>query len=213
VIVVTLERLGYVQRKPDSLNYRLGLKAYGLGRGMMKNLSIAEAALPHLRVLVDQVHLPAHLAIPDGDQGVYIQKVDTPGPDQNRHVCRPPDGSALHGGRQGDSGIWRRGKRWSAHWRSKSTSGTLANTITSSRALRRELARVRELGYAVDDEEEELAVRCVAVPVFHPNGRFAAALSVVGTTEQIPLDGIKPLAQRLKRTAAGIFPVVPIEQH
>jgi DNA-binding IclR family transcriptional regulator len=46
VIVVTLERLGYVQRKPDSLNYRLGLKAYGLGRGMMKNPSIADIALP-----------------------------------------------------------------------------------------------------------------------------------------------------------------------
>ena len=78
VIVMTLERLGYVQRKEDSLNYHLGLKAYGLGRGMMKNLTIADVALPTLRVLVDQIRLPAHLAVPDGDQGVYIQKVDTP---------------------------------------------------------------------------------------------------------------------------------------
>src|SRR5258708_37207835 len=52
VIVVTLERLGYVQRKPDPLNYRPGLKAYGLGPGVMQNLSIAEIALPHLRALV-----------------------------------------------------------------------------------------------------------------------------------------------------------------
>ena len=80
------------------------------------------------------------------------------------------------------------------------------NTITSSRSLRRELVRVRELGYAVDDEEEELGVRCVAVPVFHPGGRFAAALSVTGTTEQIPLDALESLAQRLKHSAAAIFP-------
>src|ERR1700704_4443661 len=53
VIVVTLERMGYVQRRADSLNYHLGLKAYGLGRGMMKNISIAEVAMPTLRVLVD----------------------------------------------------------------------------------------------------------------------------------------------------------------
>jgi DNA-binding IclR family transcriptional regulator len=212
VIVVTLERLGYVQRKPDSLNYRLGLKAYGLGRGMMKNLSIAEVALPHLRVLVDQIHLPAHLAIPDGDQGVFIQKVDAPGLIKiDTYVGRRMD---LH-----CTGV---GKVILAYGAEEAVERTLAkqvyirhtrNTITSSRALRRELARVRQLGYAVDDEEEELAVRCVAVPVFHPNRRFAAALSVVGTTEQIPLDGIKALAQNLRRTAAGIFPAVSIERH
>jgi len=46
VIIVTLERLGYLERKPASLNYHLGLKAYGLGRGMMKNLSVAELRCP-----------------------------------------------------------------------------------------------------------------------------------------------------------------------
>ena len=79
VIILTLEKLGYVQKKNDSLNYSLGLQAYGLGLSMMKNLSVSEVALPHMRVLVDQLHLPAHLAVPDGEQGVYIQKVDAPG--------------------------------------------------------------------------------------------------------------------------------------
>jgi DNA-binding IclR family transcriptional regulator len=79
VIILTLERLGYVQKKADSLNYGLGLRAYGLGMGMMKNLSISDVAVPHMRVLVDELRLPAHLAVPDGDQGVYIQKVDAPG--------------------------------------------------------------------------------------------------------------------------------------
>ena len=79
VIVVTLERLGYLERKPDSLNYHLGLKAYGLGRGMIKDLSLGELALPVMRVLVDRLHVPAHLAVADGEQGVYVQKVDAPG--------------------------------------------------------------------------------------------------------------------------------------
>ncbi len=210
VIVVTLERLGYVQRKPDSLNYHLGLKAYGLGRGMMKNLSIAEVALPHLRVLVDQIHLPAHLAVPDGDQGVYIEKVDAPGLIKiDTYVGRRMD---LH-----CTGV---GKVILAYGSEEVVERTLAkqayirhtrNTITSSRALRREIARVRGLGYAVDDEEEELAVRCVAVPVFHQSGRFAAGLSVTGTTAQIPLEAIEPLADQLKRAAAAIFPPIPHE--
>ena len=79
------------------------------------------------------------------------------------------------------------------------------NTITSAKAMRRELARARECGYALDDEEEELGVRCIAVPVFHPNGQFVAGLSVTGTTTQIPLEAIDGLAQKLRQTAAGIF--------
>src|SRR5260370_18597362 len=54
VIVLTLERLGYVQKRPESLNYGLGLRAYALGKSMAKSLSISELALPHMRVLVDQ---------------------------------------------------------------------------------------------------------------------------------------------------------------
>jgi IclR family transcriptional regulator, KDG regulon repressor len=212
VIVMTLERLGYVQRKDDSLNYHLGLKAYGLGRGMMKNLTIADVALPTLRVLVDQIRLPAHLAVPDGDQGVYIQKVDTPSLIKiDTYIGRRMD---LH-----CTGV---GKVILAYGAEEVVEHILAkqayirhtrNTITSSRALRRELVRVREAGYAVDDEEEELAVRCVAVPVFHPSGRFAAGLSVTGTTAQIPLEAIESLAEKLKQSAAGIFPAIPHEQH
>src|SRR6266446_4889215 len=201
VIVVTLERLGYVQRKPDSLNYRLGLKAYGLGRGMMKNLSIADIALPHLRVLVDQIHLPAHLAIPDGEQGVFIQKVDAPGLIKiDTYVGRRMDLHCTGVGKvilaYGPPDLAERllEKPLYVHY--------TKNTITSPRALRREIARVRKLGYAIDDEEEELAVRCVAVPVFRPNGRFAAGLSVTGTISQVLMTELEGIAEQLKQTAA-----------
>ena len=185
VIVLTRERLGYVERKPDSLNYHLGLKAYGLGRGVMKNLSVAEIALPSLRVLVDQIHLPAHLAVFDGDQGVYIQKVDVPSLIKiDTYIGRRMD---LH-----CTGVGKVLLAWGPvdvveHILSKQAYiRHTHNTITSARALRHELARVRRLRYAVDDEEEELAVRCVAVPVFQSGGQFIAGLSVTGTTAQLP---------------------------
>jgi DNA-binding IclR family transcriptional regulator len=79
VIVLTLERLGYVQKRVGSLHYSLGLKAYALGHSMTKNVSVSELALPHMRALVDQMHLSAHLAVLDGEQGVHIQKVEAPG--------------------------------------------------------------------------------------------------------------------------------------
>jgi DNA-binding IclR family transcriptional regulator len=204
VIVVTLDRLGYLKRKPASLNYHLGLKAYGIGHGLMKNLSIAETALPNLRVLVDQVQMPAHLAVADGDQGVFIQKVDRPSLIRiDTYVGRRMD---LHCTGVGKVILAWDTKEVAEHILSKDAYiRYTGNTITSARSLRRELTRVRKTGYAVDDEEEEMGVRCVAVPVFHPSGRFAAALSVTGTTAQLPPDAIESVAERLKRAAAGIL--------
>jgi DNA-binding IclR family transcriptional regulator len=211
VIVLTLEKLGYVQKRKGSLHFNLGLKAYALGQGMMKSMSIAEIALPHMRVLVDRFRLPAHLAVPDGDQGVYIQKVDAPGLIKiDTYVGRRMD---LH-----CTGV---GKVLLSYSPPETLERILEkqvyirhtrNTITSPRLLRREVMKVRKVGYSVDDEEEEMGVRCVAVPVFHPQGRFAAALSVVGTTLQIPLMDVENIAKALKETAAAIFSNVPDPQ-
>jgi DNA-binding IclR family transcriptional regulator len=210
VIMLTLSRLGYVQRRADSLNYTLGLKAYGLGTSMTRNLSVSRIALPHLRVLVDELQLPAHLAVADGDQGVYIEKVDAPGLIKiDTYVGRRMDLHCTGVGKVilafGAPEILARmlGKQvYIRHTR---------NTITSPKLLHREVAKVRKLGYAVDDEEEELAVRCVAAPVFQANGRFGAALSVTGTTEQIPLDAIERIARRLKESA-GVMLAPPVVQ-
>src|SRR6266446_4016958 len=147
---------------------RLGLKAYGLGRGMMKNLSIADIALPHLRVLVDQIHLPAHLAIPDGEQGVFIQKVDAPGLIKiDTYIGRRMDLHCTAVGKVilafGSSDVLERVLAKQVYIRHT------RNTITSPKLMHREVLRIRKSGYAVDDEEEEPGVRCVAVPVYHAN--------------------------------------------
>ncbi len=210
VIIVTLERLGYVQKREDSLRYMLGLKAYGLGVGMMKSLSLSEAALPHMRALSNQLRLPSHLAVPDGDQGVYIQKIDTPGLIKiDTYVGRRMD---LH-----CTGV---GKVILAFGPQELHDRLLAkqvyirytrNTITSPRVMQREITKIRKLGFAIDDEEEELAVRCVAVPVVQ-NGRFAAALSVTGTTAQIPMTAIDEVAGVLRKTATAITAPIPVPE-
>jgi IclR family KDG regulon transcriptional repressor len=203
VIVLTLERLGYVQKQPESLHYRLGLKAYALGHSMTKSLSISELALPHLRALVDQVRLSAHLAVHDGDQGVYIQKVEAPGLIRiDTYVGRRMDLHCTGVGKIllafGPPELLERLQAKEVYIR------YTKKTLTTPKALQREIIRVRKSGFALDDEEEELAVRCVAIPVFR-NERFVAALSVAGTTTQIPFNEVKALAQRLRQAAAGFF--------
>ena len=78
------------------------------------------------------------------------------------------------------------------------------NTIVTVPGLKRELSKVREQGYALDDEEDEIGVRCVGVPILDSHQRAFAAISLAGTTEQIPLDEVRTLALALKQTASEI---------
>jgi IclR family transcriptional regulator, KDG regulon repressor len=205
VIVVTLERLGYIQKRGETLHYTLGLKAYGLGQGMVRGLSIAELAMPHMRALADQLRMPVHLAIADGEQGVYLQKAEAAGVIKfDTYVGRRMD---LH-----CTGVGKVLLAWGApetleRLMAKPTYIRYTkNTLTNPRALLKELEVVRKQGYALDDEEEELGVRCVAVPVFRERGVFAAGLSVTGTTGQVPVEGVERIVAQMRRAAGAMFP-------
>jgi DNA-binding IclR family transcriptional regulator len=204
VIVTTLERLGYVQKRAGTLHYSLGLKAYALGHSMTKNVSISELALPHMRALVDQVHLSAQLAVLDGEQGVYIQKVEAPGLIKiDTYIGRRMDLHCTAVGKVilafGAADVLERILAKQVYIRHT------RNTITSPKLMQREVLRIRKLGYAVDDEEEEPGVRCIAVPIYHVNGGFAAGLSVTGTITQIPVPGAEILAGHLRKTASAFY--------
>lgn len=205
VLMATLEKLGYLQRDAESNHFFLGLKAYAFGRGMMKNLSLADLALPHMRAVVDELRLTSHLAILDRDQGVCIQKVASPS-----MICFD-----TYIGRRMDLHCTSMGKVVLAYESSdvldrfvskKAFIRYTKNTITTPAALRREMHKIRKLGYAIDDEEEELEVRCVAVPVFNRDRKFAAALSVTGTLGQLPLSVLPSVVKVLQNAADAIIP-------
>jgi IclR family KDG regulon transcriptional repressor len=70
------------------------------------------------------------------------------------------------------------------------------------------LGKVRALGYALDDEEDEVGFRCVAAPIMDDRGAVAAAVSVVGTTEEITAPRLPSLVEKVKATAAAISDVM-----
>ena len=77
-------------------------------------------------------------------------------------------------------------------------------TITSRAACKEELVKVRQKGYAVDDEEEEPGVRCVGVPVFNQLGELMSGLSLTGTTAQVLPENYDKLADLSKQASARI---------
>ena len=203
VLMVTLARLGYVQYAPNGRDFCLALKTYALGQKMARMISVSEIALPHMRALAEDLRLSAHLAVLDHAQGVFIQKAE---PEEGPHLD-------TYVGRRMDLHCTALGKVILAFSPAESTRHIFAKsafmrytprTIVTAQALRKEIGRVRRQGFALDDEEEELGMRCVAVPVMHEGIRFLAALSVSGTLAQVPPRSVDGFCARLQRAVEAI---------
>ena len=202
-ILRRLERRGYLRRDAETGKYRPGLKVLSLGRQVLSGLDIRSAALPVLRLLVERTELTAHLAVLDHGEAVYVEKVDAPGFIKmdtwvGRRMC-------LHSTGVGKALVAQlsRGEiEMLAH--AHPLTRRTPNTITSLHRLLGELERVRERGYAVDDEENNRGARCVAAPVLDGLGRVAAAVGLSGTTGQIDETSLPRLAVLVTECARRI---------
>jgi DNA-binding IclR family transcriptional regulator len=166
-------------------------------------LDLREVARPILTELMQQTGIIVHLAVLEGNEAVIIDRVEPPG----------SSAGADWVGRRLDVNCTGVGKALAAFLPNEQFEEVITarrfarhndNTIVTVGGLKRELAKVRDKGYALDDEEDEIGVRCIGVPVFDSFQRAVAAISLAGTTEQIPLDRIRPLARALKQTASEI---------
>lgn len=203
LIVLTLDRLGFITREPGSRRYSLAMKVCELGRGLMQKLLAPEVTMPLLKELAKDVQLTAHLAILEHDQAVYIQKADGPGPVRfDSYVGKRTN---LHCTAVGKVLLANTAESKIRHILEREPFARYTrHTLTTTTMLRRELAKVRQLGYAVDDQEEELDVRCVAVPVFRWSGELVAALGVAGTVDQLLPQSIETMSERLRETAQNL---------
>jgi DNA-binding IclR family transcriptional regulator len=202
VLVSTLDQLGYIKQYQSSRRFQLSSKMFSLGRRALEATPLPEIAVPHLRWLVQESKLTAHVGILEKSQVVFVQKVDGPGIikfDTYVGKC-----SQLH-----CTGL---GKVLLAFQPEEIIQSLLLNypfhrftkrTISALPTFMAELARVRQSGYAMDDEEEELGIRCIAAPIFS-EGEVTAAVSVTGTTTQIRIEEIERFVTLAKCTAAKI---------
>ncbi len=202
-ILRTLESHGYLTRDTESARYRVGLKILSLSRGALGGLDIRGIALPVMRRLMQQTSLTCHLAVLDGAEAVYVEKVE-------------PEGFIRM-----DTWVGRRmrvhatsvGKAIAAYIpqeeleqivRKVGMERRTPKTITSLPRLLKELEKVRAHGYAVDDEENNLGARCVAGPIFDERGAIVASLGLSGTTQQVSPQTMPRILEALKDAARHI---------
>jgi len=202
-ILRTLVSKGYLNRDPESGKYRVGLKILSLSRGALSGIDVREVALPIMRHLVEKTNLTCHLAILDGPEAVYIEKVE-------------PTGFIRM-----DTWVGRRmrvhatsvGKALTAHIAQEQLEKIIAEqpmerrtpkTITTLPRLLKELEKVRTQGYAVDDEENNLGARCLGAPIFNQQGMIEASLGLSGTINQVNAQTMPRILEALKDAARHI---------
>lgn len=202
ILVSTLDQLGYIRHGQSSRRFQLSTKMFGLGHRSLAATPLPEIALPQLSWLVQATGLTAHVGILEKNQVVFVQKVDGPGFikfDTYIGKC-----SELHCTAIGKSLIAFQPENAIEELLTNYTFNRFTrNTISSRSAFLLELARVRQAGYSMDNEEEELGIRCVSVPISSAMG-VAAAVSLTGTVNQIPMDNIEKIVVLARRAAAKI---------
>jgi IclR family acetate operon transcriptional repressor len=199
----TLERGGYLRRERESGQYRLGLKVLSLSHLALADLDFRQVAAPVLRQLVEATQLTAHLAVLDQGQAVYIEKVDAPGfIKMNTWVGRRMD---LHSTSVGKAlAAWLPAEELEGIWKSRGLPKRTPQTITVVSRLQHELEKVRRQGYAVDEEENSVGVRCVAAPVFNTLGEVEASVGLTGTIGQFGRSSIPKVAELVREAARKV---------
>jgi len=194
----SLQGRGYV-RHDASRKYTLGAAAFLLGDAAQR--SLARIARPHLTALVALSGETSNLAVLEGDDVVYLAQVSSPHTlrmfaEVGRHV--PPHSTAV--GKVLLSAMPR--ERAVAILGRRGLAPMTPHTITGLPALFDELDTTRARGWAADEEEQELGIRCVAVPVGR-EGRVVAALSLSGPAERFAGARVEGLVDRMAKVAGA----------
>jgi DNA-binding IclR family transcriptional regulator len=202
-ILLTLQRGGFLECDDRTGKYSLASKFYMLGDQILAATEPREVARPFLIDLVENTGLTAHMGILDGDQLVYVEKIDSPGlVKMNTWVGRRIDAHCTASGKAQLAQL--AADRLGDLFRSKTLPSRTRRTIESKDALKRELLKIRARAYAVDDEECSIGVRCVASAVFDRAGRTVGAIGVAGTTAQVTRQNLESLGNLARTTAARI---------
>jgi len=193
----TLGRLGFVRQNAVTEKYSIGAQAVQLGIAALGSFDVTSVAPPCLRTLVAETGESAFLAVLDDGEVVYLYKEE--GPRAIRTTARLGSRRPAHCTALGKSFLATMPPTEArAILERKGMPPLTANTITDLTRMWEELADVRLRGYAVDREEVELGLLCLAAPIRDYRGVTVAAVSMAG-----PIERMQPFEERYGRRIAA----------
>jgi len=199
-ILSTLVAEGYVAQDARTEKYGLGLQGIILAGAALNQLEIRKQAISLLERISSATGCNANLGIFHRGEVMYVARID--GPKSARMYTPIGRRAPVHATALGKAILaFLPAEEADAIIRSRELAACTPHTITDPSALAEELRRTRDRGYAVDQEEFILGIRCVAVPVRGHSGTIAGAMSVSGSVFQVRAEDAEHLAGVLQDAA------------
>jgi len=208
-IAVALERLGYLRREPGSKRFMLGARLLSLALDTLIHSSTRGARHAVLQALVDEVGETCNVTVLDGNEVVYIDRVESDWP--LRTHLQPGSRIPIHCGASGMMFL-------SAMPLAKRRRILLAaplrkytpRTIVNPDAIQLRLRKIRAAGVAIEVEEFMQGLIGVAVPVFDQRGRMCATVSMHAPTARFTVEDVLARVPHLQRAAESIADLLDI---
>ena len=199
-LLTTLEQERYVHFDAERRLWSVGVQAFVTGNAFLKTRSLVVTARPHMRALMEESEETVNLAVEDQFEAIYLAQVECR--QMMRAFARPGARVPLHCSSVGKALLSAMPASDLAKiLHRQGLPRVTIKTINTTVALREDLARARARGYAIDDEEHAVGLRCIAAVVFNENADPVAAVSLSGPMARIPDERIPLLGDRVRRKA------------
>lgn len=202
-VLSTLQELGYVVQNPRNEKYWFSAKFVNVSSIILSQLDLRQKSLPPMRELTDKTGEVTHLAILEGWEVIYMEKIESPQLvrlDSWVGMRMPAYATAL-------------GKVLLAYSPREVSRSILENkklvkltrhTITNIEKLEQQFQEIKKKGSAIDDREQSEDVRCIAAPIKDHTGEVVAAISCSAPTNRMSLKRAEKLMPIVERAAMKI---------
>jgi IclR family transcriptional regulator, acetate operon repressor len=202
-LLTTLEEERFVRFDREISRWVVGVQAFIVGSAFLRSREVVALARPFLRQLMEESGETANLAFEDEGEAVYMGQVESR--QLVRAIAKPGGRVLMHGSAIGKAMLAAMpasaiGAILQRHGLPRLTE----HTIDTPARLRLHLEEIRARGYAIDDEEYVLGMRCVAAPIYDEHGGVAAAISLSGPTARVTADRLAMLGGLVRKVAGQL---------
>jgi DNA-binding IclR family transcriptional regulator len=200
-LLATLEVRGYIEQDKKSANYRLGMKPFEVANVFLHHLGFRRQARPIIEELVNQCDETAYLAILERSEVIYVLVQDTT--QMVRVASFPGRRLPVYCTAAGKAQLaYESADRLDSILQHQPMRKLTENTITDPQVFREHLREVARLGFAVDNEEYESGVRCIAAPVRDYSRKVVASIGLSSPASRSSLERIECELAPLVKIAA-----------
>ncbi len=211
-LLMTMQRHGMVAFEEGTQNWMIGVEAFRIGSSFIRQTNVVQASRPLMRELMEATGETANLAIAIDGEVVFISQVETheairaffpPGTRGNMHSSGIGKALLSELARDAVQQIMQK----------RGLPSFTPNTITSTEVLFADLEQTRARGWAIDNEERNIGMRCLAAPIYNEHNEAIAGISISGPSVRMTNEVLGEFGPLVKRTAARITEAIGGRKH